>query len=105
MAAQRGGKLSEDIVVPVDRLSDAIHGTLEIGARHDLPACSWGHAGDGNIHASFLIEPESPGELERAERAAGETFALAIELGGSITASTASAPSRPAGSRARSARR
>jgi len=85
VTAQRGGKLSEDIVVPVDRLADAIHGTLAIGARHGLPACSWGHAGDGNIHASFLIEPGHPDELERAERAAGETFALAIELGGSIS--------------------
>jgi len=85
VTAQRGGKVSEDIVVPVDRLADAVAGTLEIGARHGLPACSWGHAGDGNIHASFLIEPGDAGELERAERAAGDTFGLAIELGGSIS--------------------
>ncbi|GIK78704.1 MAG: FAD-binding protein [Acidobacteria bacterium] len=83
--AQRGGKVSEDIVVPVDRLADAIRGTLAIGERHGLPACSWGHAGDGNIHASFLIEPGNGDELARAERAAGETFDLAIELGGSIS--------------------
>lgn len=83
--AQRGGKVSEDIVVPVDRLADAIRGTLAIGERRGLPACSWGHAGDGNIHASYLIEPGNEDELARAERAAGETFDLAIELGGSIS--------------------
>jgi glycolate oxidase subunit GlcD len=83
--ARRGGKVSEDIVVPVDRLGDAIRGVLAIGERHELPACSWGHAGDGNIHASYLIEPGDGDELARAERAAGETFDLAIELGGSIS--------------------
>ena len=45
VTAQRGGKVSEDIVVPVDRLQEAIDATIEIGRRHDLPACSWGHAG------------------------------------------------------------
>ena len=47
--AQRGGAFSEDIAVPLDRLRDVAHETLEIGARHDVPALSFGHAGDGNI--------------------------------------------------------
>ncbi len=34
---------------------------LEIGERHGLPACSWGHAGDGNVHSSFLIDPRRRG--------------------------------------------
>jgi len=85
VTAQRGGKVSEDIVVPLDRLLEAIEGTVEIGRRHRLPACSWGHAGDGNLHSTFLIAPENPGELERAERAAEELFALACALGGSIS--------------------
>jgi FAD/FMN-containing dehydrogenase len=53
-----GGKVSEDIVVPVDRLAEAVSGTLEIGRRHGLRACSWGHAGDGNLHRTFLLSPE-----------------------------------------------
>lgn len=85
VTSQRGGKVSEDIVVPVDRLADAIQGTLAIGARQGLSTCSWGHAGDGNIHSSFLIEPGDTDELARAESAAGATFRLAIDLGGSIS--------------------
>lgn len=83
--AQRGGKASEDIVVPLDRLQEAIDATVEIGRRHDLPACSWGHAGDGNLHSTFMLDLENPDELERAERAAEELFALAVALGGSIS--------------------
>ncbi len=85
VTAQRGGKVSEDIVVPVDRLSEAIERTVEIGGRHDLETCSWGHAGDGNLHSTFMIDPDDPAELERAEEAAHELFALAVELKGSIS--------------------
>jgi glycolate oxidase subunit GlcD len=85
VSARRGGKLSEDIVVPVDRLGEAIEATLEIGRRHELEACSWGHAGDGNLHATFLIAPDRAGELARAERAAVELFSLATRVGGAIS--------------------
>jgi glycolate oxidase subunit GlcD len=85
VSARRGGKLGEDIVVPVDRLAEAIEETLEIGARHGLETCSWGHAGDGNLHATFMIAPDDPGQLDLAEQAAVELFALAARLGGSIS--------------------
>jgi glycolate oxidase subunit GlcD len=85
VTAQRGGKVSEDIVVPLDRLAEAIDRTVEIGRRHGLSALSWGHAGDGNLHSTFLVAPERPEELERASQASQELFALAVDLGGSIT--------------------
>jgi glycolate oxidase subunit GlcD len=85
VSAQRGGKVSEDIVVPLDRLREAIAETLEIGARHGLPACSWGHAGDGNLHSTFLVAPDDERGLTRAAAAADELFALAVRLGGSIS--------------------
>ena len=83
--APRGGKLSEDIVVPLDRLEEAIDGTLQIGARHGLDACSWGHAGDGNLHATMLVNPADRTEVARAESAALDLFELAVSLGGSIS--------------------
>jgi FAD/FMN-containing dehydrogenase len=83
--AKRGGKLSEDIVVPLDRLEEAIEGTLQIGARYGLGACSWGHAGDGNLHATMLVDPADRAEVGRAEGAATDLFELAAGLGGSIS--------------------
>lgn len=85
VTAQRGGKVSEDIVVPMDRLLEAIEATVEIGQRHQLPACSWGHAGDGNLHSTFMIDLDDPAELERAERAAEDLFELAVRLRGSVS--------------------
>ena len=85
VAAQRGGKLSEDIAVPLDRLAEAVEGTLEIGARHGLEACSWGHAGDGNLHSTFLLTPGDDDEAARAVAAAEDLFAMAVALGGTVS--------------------
>jgi len=85
VTARLGGKVSEDVVVPLDRLREAIEETVEIGARHGLEACSWGHAGDGNLHSTFMLARDDEDALERAEVAAEELFALAVRLGGSIS--------------------
>ncbi|MFL5845982.1 MAG: FAD-binding oxidoreductase [Solirubrobacteraceae bacterium] len=85
VTAQRGGKLSEDVSVPVEHLAAAVDGVVAIGERAGLPACSWGHAGDGNLHATFMIDASDGGEVARAEEAAGEVFALARSLGGSVS--------------------
>jgi FAD/FMN-containing dehydrogenase len=85
VAAHLGGKMSEDVGVPVDRLAEAIAGTLEIGRRHGLETCSWGHAGDGNLHSTFLIRRTEADDLGRAHDAIDELFGLAIDLGGTIS--------------------
>lgn len=85
VTAQRGGKMSEDVAVPLERLADAIEATLEIGAQHGLEACSWGHAGDGNLHATFLLDAGDPAEVARAGQAANELFAMAAGMGGTIS--------------------
>jgi FAD/FMN-containing dehydrogenase len=85
VTARRGGKVSEDVVVPLEHLAAAVTGTVAIGERHGLEACSWGHAGDGNLHSSFLVDPADREELERAEHASAELFAMALRLGGSIS--------------------
>jgi len=83
--AQRGGKASEDIAVPLDRLAEAIEESIAIGTRLGLPAASWGHAGDGNLHTTFLLARESTDDAALAARASEELFGLALRLGGTIS--------------------
>ena len=85
VAAARGAKLSDDVAVPLDRLAEAVDEIVAIGLRHDLEACSWGHAGDGNLHASFLLEPGDAAGRARADGAANDLFELALRLGGTVT--------------------
>jgi len=83
--AQRGGAYSEDIAVPLDRLRDVARETLEIGERHDVVALSFGHAGDGNIHSTFLFSPDDHDEEQRADAACHDLFELALRLGGTVS--------------------
>ena len=83
--AQRGGAYSEDIAVPLDKLRDVARETIEIGERHNVVALSFGHAGDGNIHSTFLFSPDDLDEEQRADDACHELFELALRLGGTIS--------------------
>jgi glycolate dehydrogenase FAD-linked subunit len=85
LAAARGGKLSEDIVVPIDRLAGMVAEVPRIGRRHGLTGLSFGHAGDGNLHASFLLDPEQPEQVAASRAAVAELLESALEMGGSIS--------------------
>jgi glycolate oxidase subunit GlcD len=83
--AQRGGKASEDIAVPLDRVGEAIEASLEVGRRFGIPAASWGHAGDGNLHTTFLLAADDERELALAPQLSEALFELALRLGGTIS--------------------
>jgi glycolate oxidase subunit GlcD len=83
--AQRGGKASEDIAVPLDRVGEAIEASLEVGRRFGIPAASWGHAGDGNLHTTFLLAGDDERELALAPQLSEALFELALRLGGTIS--------------------
>ncbi|MFI4977216.1 MAG: FAD-binding oxidoreductase [Solirubrobacterales bacterium] len=85
VTAVRGGKASEDVVFPVERLEEGLERFEEIATRHGLRSCAWGHGGEGNVHATVLVDPAREEELDAAEAAGEELLALAISLGGSIT--------------------
>jgi glycolate oxidase subunit GlcD len=82
----RGGKVSEDVSFPVERLAEGLAGFAQIAARHGMRPCAWGHGGDGNVHATVLVDPADEAELDRAKEVAAELFELVRELGGSIAA-------------------
>jgi glycolate oxidase subunit GlcD len=79
------GKVNEDVVVPRDRIAELLARTDEIGRRHELPVVNFGHLGDGNVHATFLIDPRLPGERSRADTAAAELFDVVLGMDGSLS--------------------
>jgi glycolate oxidase subunit GlcD len=85
VSAQRGGKMSEDVAVPIDRLEEAIELTLAAARDVGLPGCSWGHAGDGNLHSTFMIDATDAAEVAAAEGGMEALFAGALKLGGTVS--------------------
>jgi glycolate oxidase subunit GlcD len=86
VGAARGGKVSEDVAFPPERLGEGLVRFAEIAAGHGLRSCAWGHGGEGNVHATVLVDPAREAELDAAEAVGAELFELVWELGGSIAA-------------------
>ncbi|WP_320669225.1 FAD-binding oxidoreductase [Patulibacter defluvii] len=85
VTAARGGKLSEDLVVPAHRLGEALEAIDRLGERLGVEVTSWGHAGDGNLHATVLVDRTDAAALARAEDAAHAMLDVAHELGGALS--------------------
>jgi glycolate oxidase len=71
--------LTEDVGVPRSKLAQMLGRIEEIGAQYDVVIATVGHAGDGNLHPSIVIDSE------RAQVAAEAIYTAALELGGTIT--------------------
>lgn len=78
-------KLNEDVVVPRSRVAELVERVVEIGRYHKTFVVNFGHAGDGNIHVNFMCNREDRAAVKRAREAVRNTFAVAIELGGTIS--------------------
>lgn len=85
LAGLHGGKLSEDVVVPRGQLHALLSGFARAAAEEGLPACCFGHAGDGNIHATLLLDPRDGELLARGQRVVQRLFELTVALGGSVS--------------------
>jgi glycolate oxidase len=86
-ALARLGSMSilEDISVPRPQLSRAAGAIEAIGDKHSLLIGTFGHAGDGNLHPTIVINKDDFDEVARAERSLVDIFTLALDLGGTIT--------------------
>lgn len=86
-AAERLGQcLVEDVGVPRSRLPEMVESIEEISRRHDVTVMTVAHAGDGNVHPTFVFDRRADGSVPDAVwTAADEVFRRALELGGTLT--------------------
>ena len=75
----------EDIAVPRKVMAEVVTRIEAIGKKHGLRIGTFGHAGDGNLHPTIVLDKDNPLEVVAAELALAEIFALPLEFGGSIT--------------------
>ncbi|MGE5636321.1 MAG: FAD-binding oxidoreductase [Nocardioidaceae bacterium] len=75
----------EDVTVPRSRLAEMVERIAEVARRHELTIGTFGHAGDGNLHPTCVLDPMDEDAVARSHRAFDEIFSAAIELGGTIT--------------------
>lgn len=75
----------EDATVPRSKIADMVIEINKIAKKYNVPICTFGHAGDGNLHPTCTTDARDHEEIERVEQAFEEIFEAAIRLGGTIT--------------------
>ncbi|MFZ0379345.1 MAG: FAD-linked oxidase C-terminal domain-containing protein [Solirubrobacteraceae bacterium] len=75
----------EDATVPRSRIAEMVEYIQVVAARHGLMIGTFGHAGDGNLHPTVVLDPADEDAVRSAFAAFDEIFDKAIALRGSIT--------------------
>lgn len=85
LARIRPTTILEDATVPRSKIAEMVLAINEIARKYNVHICTFGHAGDGNLHPTCTTDARNHEEIERVEQAFAEIFEAAIELGGTIT--------------------
>lgn len=78
--------MSNDLIVPREKISKLVTGIHEICNRYDLPVSTVGHIGDGNLHPQIALDLNNPDEVKRYEKIKDELYELTLSLGGNLSA-------------------
>ena len=86
-AAERLGQcLVEDVGVPRSRLPELIEAIERAAHTHGVRIMTVAHAGDGNVHPTFVFDRRADGEAPpEVWAAADDVFRAALHLGGTLT--------------------
>ncbi|RKQ68128.1 FAD-binding oxidoreductase [Oceanibaculum indicum] len=74
-----------DVCVPISRLAECILETKKDIAASGMLAPLVGHVGDGNFHLVYVIDPDSPEELEKAKVLNDRMVMRALAMEGTCT--------------------
>jgi glycolate oxidase len=80
-----GAARMDDVGVPRSRVPEMLDRIAEIAARHALPVGVFGHAGDGNLHPTYVLDRNDPDAERKIDAARDEIYRAALELGGTVT--------------------
>jgi D-lactate dehydrogenase (cytochrome) len=77
--------VSTDVCVPISRLAECVHETMEDVKNYIVPVPLLGHIGDGNFHLIFLIDPQKPEEIDIAKQFNKRLVERALRMEGTCT--------------------
>ena len=85
-ASRPGAKpWTTDVCVPISRLAECILETQEDLRQSQIVGPLVGHAGDGNFHLIFMLDPDNPEEVAAIKAANERLVERALRMGGTCT--------------------
>lgn len=85
MARKKPTTILEDVTVPRSHIAEMVEFIGRTAQKYGLQICTFGHAGDGNLHPACLTDERDEEELERIDQAFDEIYEYALGLGGTLT--------------------
>lgn len=85
LARARPTTLLEDATVPRSAVPDMVEAIGKVAERHNVAIATFGHAGDGNLHPTFLYDRRDAEESARVAAAVDDIFTAALALGGTLS--------------------
>ncbi|MHB9144349.1 MAG: FAD-binding oxidoreductase [Symbiobacteriia bacterium] len=85
LARLRPTTILEDATVPRSAVAAMVRQIRRVATEYNLNICTFGHAGDGNLHPTCLTDARDTAEIARVEEAFAIIFDEALKLGGTIT--------------------
>lgn len=77
---------ADDMAVPPSQVPKAVKAFHDIMAKYPgIYIPTYGHAGDGNLHTKFIMDPTDPKAWKNAEKANKEVFDAVLALGGTVS--------------------
>ena len=74
-----------DVCVPISRLAECVVETKKDNEGAPFPICLVGHAGDGNFHLVYVLDPSSAAELDAARALNERLVHRALAMGGTCS--------------------
>ncbi|MBI4800578.1 MAG: FAD-binding protein [Desulfarculus sp.] len=78
--------LMEDFGVPLTKIPETIKQIQAIGAKYGFPIATFGHIGDGNLHATFIMDVKNKKEWEAVKSIAFELVDVTAAMDGTMSA-------------------
>lgn len=85
LARKRPTTVLEDISVPRSKLVEMVTRVRKIAEKENLMIGTFGHAGDGNLHPTILMDERDADEVKRMHRGFEAIVEAALDLGGALT--------------------
>ncbi|MFB6344601.1 MAG: FAD-binding oxidoreductase [bacterium] len=74
-----------DVTVPISKFPELAHFVKELGEANDYLMPCFGHAGDGNLHYTVLVDDDNPDHQEGGVEIYNRVVEKALELEGTAT--------------------
>nr|MBA2275366.1 FAD-binding protein [Chloroflexota bacterium] len=82
---QAGVARMDDVGVPRSRVPEMLAAIERVSGEHGMRIGVFGHAGDGNLHPTYVMDRDDPAAAQHIDAARADIYAAALSLGGTVS--------------------